>query len=96
MPQEILIDPSMTKAALSGNEGARVFKDKENVWWVGASAPVRKLGAAVITQQQRKEAYAKSIEGKQKAISIILIAIVLSVLVSFVFLLGCWLNRSSR
>lgn len=81
--KKISTDQSMIKTALAGSEGAREFKDPQGEEWVGASAPLLKLGGAILTQQKRKEAYAKSTEGKIKALVIVVITILLAIFAAF-------------
>lgn len=75
-----LLDESMVKNALSGNLGAREFEDKNDVHWIGASAPVTQLGGAIFTQQTRKEAYAASTRGQRQAVFFIFLTILFAVL----------------
>lgn len=76
-------DRSIVKTALAGSLGAREFTDESGVRWVGASAPVRKLGGAMITQQLREEAFAASLKGKRHALLLILITILLAVMAAY-------------
>src|SRR5689334_10546720 len=69
--------------ALQGSEAAREFTDKKGESWVGASAPVKKLGGAIISQQTRKEAYAASDRGKLQAGWAVLITILIASFIAF-------------
>ncbi len=75
-----LLDPSIVTTALQGNLGAREFVDESGKGWVGASAPVLKLGGAIITQQTLREAYAESRRGKHIALGIVALTILISIL----------------
>lgn len=80
---KIIKDPSIVKAALTGNLQAREFKDQTGIEWVGASAPVAKLGGAIVTQQTRDEAYLASIKGKKQALMFVLFVILGAVIASY-------------
>jgi len=86
--QKVVIDQSIVDTALAGSAAAREFEDESGKGWVGASAKVRKLGGAIITQQTRDEAYAKSIEGARRAAFFVLLTIFLALLAAY------WLGRS--
>ncbi len=79
---QISKDQSVVKTALAGSVGAREFKDDMGVSWVGASAPVSRLGGAIITQQTRREAYADSRRSTHMAVIIVLLMIVVSIIVA--------------
>jgi PAS domain S-box-containing protein len=76
---EITKDQSVVKTALAGSLGAREFTDELGVRWVGASAPVSKLGGAIITQQTRKEAYADSLRSTRMALMIVVLLMIVAV-----------------
>ena len=76
-------DPTILGAALTGNLGAREYKDAAGVPWVGASAPVGLLGGAVLTQQTRAEAYAASDKGRRQALFFVLGTVVFAAIAAF-------------
>jgi len=76
-------DAAIIATALTGNMGAREFRDEAGVAWVGASAPVLRLGGAIITQQTRTEAYAASEKGRRQALMILIVAILLAIVAAF-------------
>jgi len=80
---DLSMDKTIISTALSGSLGAREYQDQEGLTWVGASAPVQKLGGAIITQQTRNEAYAEIIKGKKLAFIIILITIIFAIIVAY-------------
>ncbi|MCB4757401.1 MAG: HAMP domain-containing protein [Elusimicrobia bacterium] len=80
---QIIKDPSMVKTALMGSLGAREFRDENGIRWVGASAPINKLGGAVLTQQKRDEAYADVIKGKRTAALNVLITILIILMAAY-------------
>lgn len=84
-------DESVVQTALQGSEAAREFTDKNGQRWISASAPVRKLNGAIITQQTRKEAYAASAAGQKWALIIISITIFGAILIAY--LLAAYLVR---
>jgi HAMP domain-containing protein len=71
-------DQSVVKTALAGSLGAREFLDEFGVHWVGASAPVSKLGGAIITQQTRNEAYADSRRSTRMAFLIVVLMMIVA------------------
>jgi len=79
----VLKDESIVQSALAGNRGAREFQGQDGVDWVGASAPVKKLGGAVITQQTHKEAYEDSAKSIRTAIILVLITILIAIIAAF-------------
>lgn len=79
----LAVDKTIVATALSGSLGAREYKDQDGIEWVGSSAPVTKLGSAIITQQTRNEAYADVIKGKKLALIIILVTIMIAILGAF-------------
>jgi signal transduction histidine kinase/HAMP domain-containing protein len=89
MPQSPHFDPgvaekqSIVAAAFQGSLGASQFKDHAGVEWVGASAPVRRLGGAIITQQTLKEAYAASARGARSAMLAVLVTIIIAIMVAY-------------
>ena len=78
--EQIINEQSIVKTALAGSLGSREFKDERGTLWVGASAPVTKLGGAIITQQKREEAYADVIRGKKTAGITVLITLLIAIL----------------
>jgi PAS domain S-box-containing protein len=77
--EDLTKDPSIVKTALTGSLGAREFADEAGARWVGASAPVQKLGGAILTQQRRSEAYADSVRGQRLAGLIVLVMILIAI-----------------
>ncbi|MBV9079577.1 MAG: HAMP domain-containing protein, partial [Elusimicrobia bacterium] len=80
---EIGKDQTMVKTALAGNRGAREFKDSSGVAWVSASAPVTRLGGAIVTQQTRAEAYSASWRGKRQAAFIVFLTALFAVFAAY-------------
>lgn len=78
--EQITKDQSVVKTALAGSIGAREYRDNLGIHWIGASAPVTKLGGAIITQQQKKEAYADIVRGRRTAMAIVCIMIIIAIL----------------
>lgn len=81
-------DASIVQTALTGSQGAREFSDSKGKQWVGASAPLAKLGGAIITQQPRNEAYAASIKGETQAF------VVTGLTILFALIAAIFLTRS--
>ncbi|HOW27476.1 MAG TPA: ATP-binding protein [Elusimicrobiota bacterium] len=75
----------LVAAALAGNSGASEFSDAKNVQWIGASAPIRRMQGAIITQQQRNEAYAASRKGQRHALFWIVLSAFLASLIAALF-----------
>ncbi len=71
-------------SALAGNAGAAEFSDGD-AQWVGASAPVRRLGGAVITMQPRAEAFAAARKGQRTALVWLALSALLAALFAYLF-----------
>jgi PAS domain S-box-containing protein len=71
-------------SALAGNIGASEFSDGGSRW-VGASAPVPRLGGAVVTRQSREEAFESALRGERTAALWLLISAFLAAALAYVF-----------
>ncbi|MFN0117034.1 MAG: ATP-binding protein [Elusimicrobiota bacterium] len=80
--EPIPLNQSMIQTALNGSLGSHEFTDSKNQSWIMASAPVSKLGGAILTQQTIKEAYRYSSKGKQRALIFVFITIILAIFVA--------------
>lgn len=77
-------DSSIVKTALIGSDASREFTGPAGDEWIGASSRVDSFGGAIITQQSRKEAFAKSVEGERRAVIIVLLTIILAILAALI------------
>jgi two-component system, NtrC family, sensor histidine kinase KinB len=71
-------------AALAGNSAASEFRENDELW-IGASAPVKKLGGAVVTMQSRAEAFVAVSRSEHTALLWLLISALLAAVIAFLF-----------
>jgi PAS domain S-box-containing protein len=75
--------PIVTQA-LAGNVGASEFSH-EATMWVGAAAPIRRLGGAVVTLQPRDEAFEASRKSRRTAMGWIALSALLAAVLAYLF-----------
>ncbi|HRY30211.1 MAG TPA: ATP-binding protein [Elusimicrobiota bacterium] len=74
----------LVSSALAGNIGASEFADTAGKW-VGAGAPVRRLGGAVVTLQPRDEAYAAAQKSQRTAVLWLIVSAIIAAILAYVF-----------
>ena len=82
--EDVSGEPIVKEAILRAGAGSQEFVSKNGIEMIGAFAPAKKLGWSIIFQQTKKEAYSFVYKMRNTATVIILVALFLSILVSYI------------